>query len=161
VEFTIAGIASMVLMISTVELAFAMWNYHTLAYAVHETNRYIIVHGRKCMMGTNDCTITVANIVSKFESNGIGLDPSKVNLTLTSTTNSQSCNPITTCATLNDTSANMWPPKTNFDNMAGKYSTISATYTMSPVALLMWFRRPTQQISTINLTSTSMLQILF
>src|SRR5262249_5487382 len=67
VEFALAGIASATLLISTVQLSIAMWNYHTLAYATHETNRYISVHGRSCTQGGNTCSINVGNIATRFK----------------------------------------------------------------------------------------------
>ena len=39
VEFVFAGIAAATLMICTVQVSISMWNYHTLAYAVHEANQ--------------------------------------------------------------------------------------------------------------------------
>ena len=158
VEFTMAGIASAALMITTVQVSLAMWNYHTLAYAAHEANRYIIVHGRDCMMGGNSCTITVADIVSKFETNGIGLAPANVNLTLTSQSGTtHTCNPISSCSS--DTT--QWPPTSVFDNARGKYSTINAKYTMSTGIVGIWFGTSGTQIGTVALTSQSKLQMLF
>jgi len=158
VEFTIAGITSAVLMITTVQLALAMWNYHTLATAVHEANRYVIVHGRDCMMGGNSCTITVANIVNKFEANGIGLAPANVNLTLTSDSGTtHTCNPISSCST--DTT--QWPPTAVFDNSIGKYSTINAKYKMSTGIMGFWFGTSGTRIGTVALTAQSKVQILF
>ena len=158
VEFTIAGIASAVLMITTVQISLAMWNYHTLAYAAHEANRYIVVHGRGCMLGGNSCTITVADIVSKFKANGIGLAPTNVNLTLTSHSGTtHTCNPISTCSI--DTT--QWPPTSGFDNAKGKYSTINAKYAMNMGIVGIWFGTSGTQIGTIALTSQSKLQMLF
>ena len=158
VEFTMAGIAALTLMISTVQLSLAMWNYHTLAYATHETNRYIIVHGRDCGMGGNSCLITVANIVSKFESNGIGLPPAAVNLTLTSQSGTvKTCNPMSSCAS--DTT--QWPPKANFDSAKGALSTVSAKYSAGMGILGIWFGNSSTRIGTVALTSTSAVPMLF
>jgi hypothetical protein len=157
IEFILAGIASATLMISTVQISLAMWNYHTLAYAVHETNRYIIVHGRACSQGTNNCTITVANIVSKFQSNSIGLDASKVTLTLTpQTSTAKSCSPITACSNSSD----QWPPSTNLDNYIGRYSTVKASYTTGLGIVSLWFRSKGTRIGTATFTSQSKLAIL-
>src|SRR5205807_7498669 len=83
IEFAIAGSAACTLMISTVQLGIAMWNYHTLAYATHETNRYNAAHGRSCTTGGNGCAITVGNIATKFKSYATGIPDSKINMTLT------------------------------------------------------------------------------
>ena len=41
VEFALAGTGTMLLFISTIQLSLGMWNYHTLAYGVHEATRYV------------------------------------------------------------------------------------------------------------------------
>jgi Flp pilus assembly protein TadG len=156
VEFVMAGIVSLALMITTVQLSLAMWNYHTLAYAVHETNRYIIVHGRGCSMGVNTCTITVGNIVRKFESNSIGLNPSKVTLTLTPDNGSvQTCSPITVCGS----STVQWPPNTA--NWQNNYSTVRVAYSSSLGAVSMWYGSRFSRIGSFRFTSQSKLRILF
>ena len=73
VEFTIAGIPSMILLISTFSLAMGMWNYHTLAYAVHEGTRYVSVKGKNCTLPGNTCAVSVGTIAQKIGALGIGL----------------------------------------------------------------------------------------
>lgn len=158
VEFTMAGIACLALMICTVELSLAMWYYHTLAYAVHETNRYIVVHGRDCSLGGNSCTITVGNIVSKFEANAIGIPLSTLNLTLTSQSGTvKSCSPVTNCAG----DATQWPPDTNWDNGRGNLSTVKAAYTSNLAIVSLWFGSSGSRINNVTFTSQSQLAILF
>jgi hypothetical protein len=166
VEFVFAGIASAVLMLSTVQVAIAMWNYHTLAYAVHETNRYISSHGRDCELGGNSCTITVATVVSKLETNAIGLAPANISLTLTPNSGSGdavTCNPITTCSS----SSTQWPPITSMDNWATQppssptYSTIKATYTFNSAIVALWFGWKGKNITSVTLTSQSQVPMLF
>src|SRR5947209_14120200 len=82
-EFVLAGIASATLIISIVQLGLAMWNYHTLTYAVHETNRYIASHGRSCTTGGNSCSITVGDIANKLHSYTVGIPDTNLSMTLT------------------------------------------------------------------------------
>lgn len=166
IEFVMAGIASFVLFMTTFNLAYAMWNYHTLAYAVHETNRYIASHGRNCQLGGNACTITVANIVSRLESNGIGLAPANLKLVLTpnsGSSNAVTCNPITACAS----SSTQWPPTTNLDNMATQppnpptYTTVQASYTFNAPLVALWYGWSGRNITSVTLTSQSQVPMLF
>src|SRR5215510_10312170 len=83
VEFVLAGTASATMLISTVTLSFVMWNYHTLAYAIHETCRYVSFHGKGCTYPGNSCQITVGNIATKFKTLAIGLPAGSVNFKLT------------------------------------------------------------------------------
>src|SRR5260370_38059476 len=83
VEFSMAGIAAICLLISTVSIGIGMWNYHTLAYAVHEGTRFTSVKGKNCTLPGNTCSVSVGTIAQKIASVGVGLPPDKVNLTLT------------------------------------------------------------------------------
>ena len=158
VEFVLAGVASAALMISTAQIALAMWNYHTLAYAVHETNRYIASHGRDCSLGGNSCAITVGNIVSKLTANAVGLLPANINMTLTSASgNTYNCNPISNCSS--DTT--LWPPATNFDNMPPNNTTVQASYSVYSAIVALWYGWRGQRISSISLTAQSQIPMLF
>src|SRR5215472_15649764 len=97
IEFTLVGIPTIFLLISTFEISRGMWTYHTLAYGVKEGTRYASVHGATCATAPNTCTVTVAQVVQKVLDNSTGLLPSQMNLTLTSTGGSQTCNPATSC----------------------------------------------------------------
>jgi Flp pilus assembly protein TadG len=158
VEFSLAGIASICLLISTVSLGIGMWNYHTLAYAVHECTRYASVKGHNCTLPGNSCTISVGTLAQKFASVGVGLPPGQVNLTLT--TNSGA---VTSCAPLNSCYSNTtsWPPASNSDNKVGNNITVSATYQFQSAFLFFWPGKGSQQVGTIWLPATSTQPILF
>ena len=160
VEFAIAGVASVSMMICLVQLGIAMWNYHCLAYAVHETNRYVSMHGRSCLTGGNGCGIYVSDVVSKFESYAPNLQPSNINVTLTSGSGNTviNCNPITTCAGSNST---QWPATSHQDNWVGVNVTLSASTTLQSMIVALWYGWSGQRISTITLRSTSQIPILF
>jgi hypothetical protein len=156
VEFMLAGITSISIIISTVQLGLAMWNYHSLAEAVHETNRYISSHGRTCV--PNHCTITLDDIVTKFNNQAVGLPSGNVNLTLTSETGVvQNCNPISSCVG----NTTQWPPSDHFDNSPGRKITLEADLTVNSAIVVLWYGLSGQRISTIRLPSTSTMLIVF
>lgn len=45
VEFSLVGIVFLLLVLGTIDMARAVWNYNTLAQATREGTRYAIVHG--------------------------------------------------------------------------------------------------------------------
>lgn len=153
VEFALAGVAGVTLLISTVQLSIAMWNYHTLAYATHETNRYISVHGLGCVTGGNSCGITVANIAAKFEALAIGIPSNSVSMTLTSDSGTtHTCNPLNTC----DSDSTSWPPSAHFDNARGRNTAVAVTYTFHSAIVIIWAGgQSPDRIGSITLPSTS------
>jgi Flp pilus assembly protein TadG len=158
VEFSLAGIASICLLISTVSLGIGMWNYHTLAYAVHESTRYAAVKGHNCTLPGNSCAVTVGTIAQKFASVGVGLPPGQVNVTLTTQSGAvTSCAPLSSCYSNTAT----WPPSSNSDNKVGNNITISAAYQFQSVMLFFWPGKGSQQVGTIWLPATSTQPILF
>jgi Tfp pilus assembly protein PilW len=156
VEFVIAGIAGTTLMISTVQLALAMWNYHTLAQAVHETNRYVASHGRGCI-GGNNCTITVGDVMTKMKSLAVGISDSDLNVTLSTSTQTKQCFPISSYYA----DGMQWPPNDNFDNSPGNPTTISAKLVVKSTIVQMWYGVQGQRRNTIAMTSTSSVPIVF
>ena len=158
VEFTIAGIAGVTLMVTTIQLGLAMWHYHTLAQAVHETNRYIASHGRSCASGGNNCTITVGDIATKLKSNAIGISASSLNMTLTSQSGTTiDCNPIS----WHESDTTQWPPAAGFDNNPGNSTKISASTTINSGIILLWYGMTGQRKGSITLRSTSNVPIVF
>jgi hypothetical protein len=158
VEFSMAGIASMVLLITTFSLGMGMWNYHTLAFVVHEATRYVSVKGWNCTQPGNTCAISVGTIAQKIGTMGIGLPANKVNVTLTTESGD-----ITSCVPLNScySNATVWPPATNSDNRVGKKITIAAAYRFQSPMLFFWPGAGSQSVGTIWLPATSTQKILF
>jgi Flp pilus assembly protein TadG len=158
VEFAIAGIAGVTLITSIVQLGLAMWNYHTLAYAVHETNRYIASHGRSCTTGGNNCAITVANIASKLKSYAIGIPDDRMSMTLTSQSGTvHTCDTVSSCTADNT----QWPPVQHFDNNPGNYTMITAKTTLHVAIITMWFGATGKTRSTLTLPASSKIKIVF
>ena len=158
VEFSMAGIASIMVLISTFSLGMAMWNYHTLAFAVHEGTRYVSVKGKNCTMPGNTCSVSVGTIARKIASLGVGLPADKVNVTLTTESGAAtSCVPLNSCYS----NATVWPPSTNSDNKVGKLITVSAAYRFQSAILFFWPGQGKQDVGTIWLPATSTQTILF
>jgi hypothetical protein len=158
VEFALAGIAGATLLITTFQLALVMWNFHTLAYAVHETNRYIASHGRSCTTGGNHCQITVANIVTKLKEHALGIPDTTLNMTLTAQSGTvYNCNPISTCAA--DTT--QWPPVAHLDNNPGAPTKITAKVVVHPAIIILWAGTPGSRVGEITLPATSNIPIVF
>jgi hypothetical protein len=157
-EFALAGIASITMLITTVQLSLGLWNYHTLAYAVHEATRFVVSHGRGCITGTNSCGITIGDIANRIIQDSIGVPAGSLNVTLTTDSGAvTNCNPITTCTS----NATRWPPTINLDNTSGKKVTITATYTYRHSMLIMWAGSSGQKFSAFTFPATSTQTIVF
>ena len=158
VEFTLAGIALIFLLICTFHLSIAMWNYHTLTYAVHETTRYACVKGVNCTKPGNTFSITVGNIATKVQTLAIGLQGPQLSMTLTTDSGAQtSCSPLSNC--LNSTT--VWPPGTNTDNAVGKKISISAIYQYQSPMLFFWPGQTVQKFGSVWLPANSTQTIMF
>jgi Flp pilus assembly protein TadG len=94
IEFTLVGIPLILILISVIDMSIAMWDYHTLAYAVREGARYASTKGQGCTYSGNTCGITVANVAQQIASAGLGLVPGQLKVTLTSSAGSVTCNPV-------------------------------------------------------------------
>jgi hypothetical protein len=158
VEFCLAGIASITVLISTFQLSMGMWNYHTMAFKVHEATRYIAVHGVGCTKPGNSCTVTVGALANKIDSLGVGILSNSVDVTLTTDSGA-----VTTCAPLNScfTNTTVWPPSTNNDNKTGKLVTISANYHFRSALFFFWPGQGSQAIGEIWFPASSTQTIVY
>ena len=132
IEFTLVGIPMMFLLISIFEMSRAMWNYHTLAFALREGTRYAVVHGAGCSTDPrNSCQATVSQVAQRIQDAGIGLDADQLALTFTSSGNSVKCTLKTCLAT-----ATSWPeaPK----NTAGSAIAISGSLPFQSALVMFW-----------------------
>ena len=158
VEFTLAGIASITVLISTFQLSMGMWNYHTLAYKVHEGTRYIAVHGVSCTKPGNSCAVTVGTLANRINSIGVGIPSGSVDVTLTTESGAvTSCAPLSSCFT----NTTVWPPSTNNDNRIGRLVTISANYHFRSALFFFWPGQGSQAIGEIWLPASSTQSIVF
>lgn len=106
VEFAFAGIPLLLIIVAIMKISLAMWSYHTLAYAVREGARFAATKGQGCTYTGNTCSVTVAAVAQQIAGAGLGLAPSVLNVTLTSSNGAISCNPLNSCYS----NATVWPP---------------------------------------------------
>jgi hypothetical protein len=119
-------------LISIFEMSRAMWNYHTLAYAMREGTRYAVVHGANCSTDPlNSCQVTVGQIARKIQNAGVGLDAGQLNLTFTSSGATIAC---TLSACLSD--ATPWPAGPN--NIPGRALAISGSVPFQTALAMFW-----------------------
>jgi len=158
VEFSLAGIGMIFLLICTFHLSFGMWNYHVLANATHELTRYLSVKGVNCTKPGNSCSVTVGAIATKTEALAIGVPSSALNVTLTTESGATTtCNPISSC----EGNTTVWPPHTNSDNAVGKKFTVTAMYHFQSPLLFFWPGRGAQKFGAIWFPASSTQTILF
>ena len=158
VEFALAGIAAVMVLISTFQLAMGMWRYHTLAYVVHEATRYAAVRGHGCTKPGNTCSVTVGNLARQMETLGIGIPSDSVNVTFTTHSGAQTpCAPLSSCFT----NSTVWPPATSSDNRTGKLITISAMYQFRSALIFFWPGAGTQNFGAIWFPASSTQSIVF
>ena len=132
IEFTLVGIPMIFVLISVFEISRAMWNYHTLAYAIREGTRYAIVHGAGCSADPmNTCGVTIGQVAQRISDAGIGVEPSELNLTFTSSGHAIPCT-LSTC--LGNTT--VWPEAPN--NTTGNSVAISGSLPFRSALALLW-----------------------
>jgi Flp pilus assembly protein TadG len=165
VEFALAGIPIMLLIISVMEISRGMWMYTTLSYAVTEASRYAIVHGSDCAVTPNVCTIRVSNVAQIISNSSPQLDPDQMNVTMSSVSPSGGINQaisdsLTNC--LYSTGTGPFPTWNGSSSSSGWSVSINATYPFqSP--LTMFFPGLTSRTApiTVTLQATSQEPILF
>jgi hypothetical protein len=158
VEFTLAGIGAIFLILFTFHLAMAMWNYHSLAFAVHEGTRYVAVKGKGCTQPGNTCSATVGMIAQKIKSAGIGLPSNQVAVTLTTDSGAvTNCSPLSSCFA----NTTVWPPSTNQDNKVGKLVTFAAKYQFRSPLVFFWAGKTPATAGAVWLPASSQQMIMF
>jgi hypothetical protein len=158
VEFTLAGIALIFLIVCKFHLAMGMWNYHALATTVHEATRYAAVKGENCAKPGNSCRITVGTLATHIKEYGIGIPSDSVSVTLTTESGAATlCNPLNSCLT----NTTFWPPSSNSDNDVGKYITVSAIYQFRSPLLFFWPGQGAQRFGEVWLPASSSQKIIF
>jgi len=155
IEFTLIAIPVIFLTISIIEASLAMWQYHTMAYAVELATRYAVIHGRGCTQNGNTCSITLGNVANVIANQSLALDPSKLNVSLTTHSGTTTCNPLNTCLS----STTQFPSAV--DNGLNLDITIAATYPISNPMPLLWPGSGASSIGTFTLGATSRQRILF
>jgi len=155
VEFIFAGIPLVLMLTSIVQLGRAMWNYHTLSFAVGEGARYAATRGQGCSYTGNSCGVTVADVAQQVAAEGVGLAPGRLNVTLTSTAGSIACNPISSCYSNGAT----WPP--SGANTYGSAISVSGYYPAPPLLFLFMPATGALNVSAVTLAASSQQIIQF
>jgi len=132
IEFTLVGIPMIFVIVSTFEMARGMWVYQTLAHGVKDAARYASVHGKTCRTNGNSCGITVAQVASRIQSAGTGLDGDYVSVTLTDGAGSTPCSMLTSC--LSNTTT--WP--SDAGGVPGSALTVTASYQFRSALSMFW-----------------------
>lgn len=153
IEFTLVAIPLIFVLISIMEMCRGMWDYHSLAQAVKAASRAASTRGQGC--AGSGCATTVGQIAGTISGYALGMPPSALNVTLTSTAGSVNCNPLSTCIGNNT----VWPPAGG--NAVGSDIVISGSYQFT--SMLMMFVPGTggMQFSGVTFTAESRQTLLF
>jgi Flp pilus assembly protein TadG len=140
-EFVLLGVPSLFLTLSVFEVSLTMWQYHTLAEAAATGARYAVTHGSDCSQNGNSCATTAAQVATVIKTAVVGLDPAKVNVTLTPQTGS-AIGPYTVsnCSAGNAQATgctNNFPP-TGATGAPPNTITVNLTYTAANPFAMFW-----------------------
>jgi Flp pilus assembly protein TadG len=155
IEFTLIAIPVICLTISIIGASLAMWEYHTMAYAVDLAARYVTIHGRGCTQNGNTCSVTLGNVAHVIAHQSPALDPGQLNVSLTTHSGTTTCNPLNTCFS----SVAQFPNAT--DNGLNLDVTIAATYPISNPLVFFWTGTSPSSISGLTLGASSRQRIMF
>lgn len=131
-EFTLAGIPLIFVLISTVEMSRGMWIYHTLAHAVKEGTRYAIVHGATCSVQPNACAVPLSNVAARVRNAAPGLEPARMSVRFIDGAGTPVACRLDQCLG----NAAVWPPAGA--NAPGMDVEIEASYPFSSAIMLLW-----------------------
>jgi TadE-like protein len=162
IEFTLAGIPALFVIISTIEMALAMWQYHTLGYAIKEATRAAVSHGQGCYMSGvtvgNTCAATIGSLSTQIVNNAIGIPASELNVVFTSASGTViPCAPVSSCVS----SIVAWPPVLNGDNLQGKSISTSGSFPVHAALAMFWPGTQGATFQALTLASSSTQQIMF
>jgi hypothetical protein len=156
VEFVLAGIPMIMVIISIVEVSRGMWIYDTLVHSVDSVTRHLVVRGYDCVTYVSNCALTVGGYSKDLASAANGLDSTQMNVTFTSSSGTTiTCNPLSSCFS----NATAWPPAA--DNGRNKDVWVSATFPFSSALTMFAFGSRPVQFGTFTLSAKTHQQIQF
>jgi Flp pilus assembly protein TadG len=156
IEFVMAGIPMIMMIISIVEISRGMWIYDTLVHSVDSVTRHLVVRGYDCATYVSNCALTVGAYARDLASAANGLDPGQLNVTFTSDSlTTVTCNPLSSCFS----DATAWPP--TVDNGRNKDVWVSATFPFQSALTMFFFGSSPVQFGTFTLSAKTHQQILF
>jgi Flp pilus assembly protein TadG len=153
-EFALTGTPLLFVILSLVWMSIGMWQYHTLAEAVNVTARAASVHGAGCAGQT--CATTVGSIASLLATRAVGLPSSQLNVTLTSSASTVTCNPLNSCTG----NSSAWPSLAGNTAVTTNIS-VSATYPFSSPIPLWTPRGGTMLFHAVTLGAHSTQAVMF
>jgi Flp pilus assembly protein TadG len=154
-EFALVGIPTIFMTVSVLEASMTMWQYHTLEECAAVGARYVITHGADC---AGSCGVTVGNVVTKIAQSAVGLDSSKLSVTLVSASTSPSgttYNPASSY--LSNTTA--FPPSA--DATVGNDVTVTVSYNAANPFVMWWPGAGKMVQHSVTLGATSRQRIIF
>ncbi len=148
-EFTLVGIPTIFVLISTFEIARGMWIYGTVSNAVREGTRFTIVKGSNCAIAPNACSVRISDIAARIQQMGPGLLPQDLTLSFTSDSGTVTCG-MRSCLQNNTA----WPP--TGANAKGQSIKILGAYAFRSAIAMFWpgAGRPVR-FAPVNLTGSS------
>ncbi|MFN7993192.1 MAG: TadE family protein [Bryobacteraceae bacterium] len=147
IEFTLSTVPIIFVTVSLIQMSLGMWNYHTVAETVKAVTRTASVRGVGC--ASLACALNVGQITQLIAAKGIGLTPSSLNVTLTDTNGSISCNPVTTCYS----NTTVWPR--SGANSLNQLISISAKYSFSSAIAMFVPSKGSTNFGTVTLGAIS------
>ena len=132
VELALIFIPFFFMLVACMEVARAMWMYHTLTSAVKKATRTAAVRGAGCLEASSACPASIAATAQVLRDWGIGLDPNQVRLTFMTGADSRQCSTLTQCLA----DGSRWPAPPG--NAPGLPITIDATYPFKSVVSVLW-----------------------
>ena len=132
IEFTLLGIPLLCVTTSVMSIGLDAWQYWSLAYATDATARYISMHGATCSQNSNACTIKTGQVAAFFESQSMALSSSSVDVSLTDSSGTTNCNPVSSCA------SGLVTFPASSANSVGSDITVQATYTLVNPIMMFW-----------------------
>ena len=154
-EFALAGIPVIFVVISTLELARGMWIYHSLAFATKTAARFAVVRGRGCQGPGNGCGIAVGDVARRLASAATGLPPDSYEATLESAAGTVECRPVSACLT--DPTA--WPPAGA--NVPGMDIRLSTRHLFHSGMAIFWPGNPARRAGAVWFLAASRQRIQF
>jgi Flp pilus assembly protein TadG len=156
VEFVLAGIPAIFVLISIVQMGLGMWQYHTLQSALQQAGRYVVVRGRDCVENGNSCSATLGTITKQLATYAVGMTPQLLSVSLIDPGGTTtSCNPLNTCFT----NTTVWPPAPN--NAPGMVFTITAHFTFHPAIGMVWPGNKASGFGSFVLGASTTQEIMF
>ncbi|HEU5021434.1 MAG TPA: hypothetical protein VFT60_06070 [Bryobacteraceae bacterium] len=134
IEFTLVGIPAIIICTCVLTCAIDMWQLYTLSYAVDQTARYAALHGNTCSTGSNNCTITRAEVAAYFQNQAIALAPASTTMILNDGSGAVTCNPVSSCPS----SSSRFPAAGHNSPTTPDMVTVQATYQLLNPIFMLW-----------------------